>query len=759
MQNMIAGILGIIAMATTLATASHAADYTVHIVEPAVTDHMILPDGPLPPVCRKATAMELAACRGEYEPASFVVTASKPLEAVRIDVEPLSGPGASWPRQAVDVRVVKEYYCKQGPLGLGRAALPTLLVHDETFLAIEPDPTPENPNKMKNVARGQVRDTPGLEPVSIERRKQFWLTVHVPEDAEPGTYRTVVRIVPRNSEASELTLQVQVYPFTLLPPMLEYSIYYPVKLVPEGSQDWRSGKWTGDGGGAFITPEQYIAECRNMLAHGLTNPNIYGGPRPGPDGSLDFGPLAEILDLRESVGMRPKILYLVGHPLQFTDRPLSAQERRLNQDQVRQINDWTRARGYDEVFFMAADEWGGEQLMAERDSMESVREAGGKIFTAVSTDFFELVGDLLDRPVLNAQDAASEPDGHRKPIDQVHRLGNKIFTYMNPPAGVILPELQRRNEGLGLWRLGFDGTMNWAYMHILGGGLVEQPLHYAKVFRVDGGVLDTLHWEGWREGVDDVRYLTTLADALLRARGRFRDDPLISETDEWINKMELATNGGLDAIRREMARRIIALMDLGDNKLAPEETLAGIDRKRVELMVFPEPWRFKMAAEYQGIREKWFDPATDDSQWGPMQVGSEGTQETGGGWGTQPGFGWYRTELPLTAHDARRKFKYLHFGACDEDTWIYLNGRQVFEHSCDTTGLLRRQIWVTPFVAPLTGAEVRGRDLLAVRVYSSTGMGGIWKPVHLILSDQPLSDQQVKALVEVAGQDLEDENK
>ena len=38
-------------------------------------------------------------------------------------------------------------------------------------------------------------------------------------------------------------------------------------------------------------------------------------------------------------------------------------------------------------------------------------------------------------------------------------------------------------------------------------------------------------------------------------------------------------------------------------------------------------------------------------------------------------------------------------------------------------------------------------------------ISGIWKPVHLILSDQQLSDQQVKALVEVAGRDLEDENK
>ena len=93
--------------------------------------------------------MTVFACRGEYEPVSFVVSAAKPLEAVRIEAEPLNGPGGQWPEAALDVRVVKSYY--RGALA-GAATIPTLLVHDESFLAIEPDPTPENPNNMKNGA-------------------------------------------------------------------------------------------------------------------------------------------------------------------------------------------------------------------------------------------------------------------------------------------------------------------------------------------------------------------------------------------------------------------------------------------------------------------------------------------------------------------------------------------------------------------------------------------------------------------------------
>jgi len=746
----------------------HGADYTVHVVDPAVTNHMILRDGPLPPVCKEATAIELFACRGEYEPASFVVTASKPLESVRIEVGQFTGADGSWPEDAVDVRVVKEYY--RGTLSGGAAPVPTLLVHDESFLAIEPTPTEINPKAMKNVLRGRLRDTAELQPVAINKRKQFWITVHVPEHARPGTYKTTVRIVPQNNTTSELSLQVQVYPFALLPPMLEYSIYYPVNLVPEGSQDWGSGKSESI---ASITPRQYIAECKNMLAHGLSNPNIYAGPRKRPDGSLDFSPLEEVIELRESVGMRPKALYLVNSPCSFHTRSLTPEERQQTHRYVRETNAWAKERGYEEVFHMAIDEMWGDGLSAERDSMAAVDEAGGLVFVAVGTGFIDRVGNVLHRPVLFSHigeylssfaagkygpeeslrhmaeiaNAASyevmaQQEGYRKAIDSIHRFGNKIYTYMNPPAGMPLPEFQRRNEGLGLWRIGFDGTMTWAYTHITG-DVVNQPIHWAKVYRTEDGVLDTLYWEGWREGVDDVRYLTTLLDALNRARGRFPNEPLISETDDWIDGIDVA-NGDLDAIRREMARRIVALMDLGYKELSREEALANVDVERVQIIALPEPWRFKMDRDDQGVSERWFHPDVDDSEWGTMRT------DTGEkGWGTDPGFGWYRIKLPLAEQDVRRKFKYLYFGACDEDALIYLNGQQIFEHSCETTGLLPSQIWVTPFVVPLTDVEVRGRDLLAVRVYNSSNMGGIWKPVRLILSDQELTKQQIEAVIEL----------
>ena len=759
----------VMCIVAALAVNAPGADYTVHVVAPAVTNHMILPDGPLPPVCKEAEQMALFACRGEYESASFVVSASKPLEAVRVELGQLDGAGGRWPKQAVDVRVVAEI--RRSVLNTnftGLATIPTLLVHDGSFLAIEPATKEENSTEMKDVLRGEMRDTAELQPVTIERRKQFWVTVHVPENAKPGDYRTTARIVPQNSEPFEFTLHVTVYPFDLLPPMLEYSMFYPTQLISPGQE--RRGFHQ-------ISARQYRLEIQNMVAHGLSNPNIYyTSLKNQEDASLDFSVLEQILKLRESAGMRPRALYLVDDPVEMTDRPLTPQERQRTHRHVREIDSWAGERGYEEVVFMVADEWLGDQLSGQRDSMIAVDEAGGRVFAAVMEPaFFDRVGDVLHRPVLlstvtkwaEARAAKYSPqdslrhmheigragsferirgdESFRKAIDGVHRAGHKIFTYMNPPGGYPLPDMQRRLQGLGLWRVGFDGTMTWAYIdhHTSMIDMLDQNAQWAQVFRTADGVLDTLHWEGFREGVDDVRYLTTLYAALRSVAGRFPQDQLIAQTYAWLAEMDVA-DGDLDDLRREMARRTVALMDLGFKQLTPEQALAGIDLEDVRVIAFPEPWRFKMDPKNIGVTEKWFDPALDDEKWGLMRT------NTGWGWGrNRPGIGWYRTELPLTEQGIQKKFKYLHFRACDEEAWVYLNGRQLLDHSCEVMLLTLEQIWVKPFIVELSGMKVSASDLLTVRVRNAVGMGGIHRPVHLIVSDQELTKQHIDALLKL----------
>ena len=526
-----------------------------------------------------------------------------------------------------------------------------------------------------------------------------------------------------------------------------------------------------------------------MLAHGLSNPNIYSGVHQHPDGALNSRPLEAILAVREEAGIGPGVsLYTMSGAAEPVAQTLPEEEKPKRIQTVREVMAWAKGRGYPDFYWAGHDEAWGDWLLSERDSFQTIHDGGGQVFVACGGDFFKLVGDILHRPVMhidlstpletfakqrnfgpteslrqNAElakvisfERQVNHENYRRAIDGIHRLGRKIFTYttLRPP----LPQWQRRQEGLGLWRMGFDGVMNWAYTHISGNG-ANQAMYFAMVFRIDGGVLDTLHWEGFREGVDDVRYLTTLLVTLNDVMGRFPDELLIAETIEWLRNLNVA-EGDLNAIRHEMAQRIIALQDLGHKDLTPEEVLADIDLDSIEFVPLSNPWRFKLVELDQatilgpnasdadeGLRHKWFDLATEDSQWSPIQVGKGYTREAGGGWGNEPGFGWYRTVLPLTESRRARHFKYLHFSACDEDAWVYLNGKKIFDHTSLKTGLLTSEIWQAPFVVSLNGVELQGDDLLTVRIRNTEGMGGIWKPVHLVVSDKNLNDQQIKVLI------------
>ena len=106
--------------------------------------------------------------------------------------------------------------------------------------------------------------------------------------------------------------------------------------------------------------------------------------------------------------------------------------------------------------------------------------------------------------------------------------------------------------------------------------------------------------------------------------------------------------------------------------------------------------------------------------------------------GSTDAFGWYRLRIKTPATFAGKRL-YLVFGAVDEDAHIHVNGAKVFEHSCASTGLVPNSIWETPFACEVSEFLRPGEeDLLAVGVYNRAGMGGIYKPVHLVAADADL---------------------
>ena len=102
-----------------------------------------------------------------------------------------------------------------------------------------------------------------------------------------------------------------------------------------------------------------------------------------------------------------------------------------------------------------------------------------------------------------------------------HSVGSEIFSYSNPQVGVEEPLLYRYNYGLARWKADYDGAMTfayqWAYGHIWNDFDSEKFRDHCFSYPTINGVVGTIQWEGFREGVDDVRYITTLEQAIEKA--------------------------------------------------------------------------------------------------------------------------------------------------------------------------------------------------------------------------------------------------
>ena len=453
-------------------------DFKVFIL-PAITNERMLPRR-APTHALPGRTIDLTACPQEYESANFAIYALADLKDVRLTAAVLEGPAGAIPASALDLRVVKVWY--QGGRGIGfqnlKLLTPELLLKDDSLVHMD-EVRKINILKMDKDA---MRDADVLQPFAVPAgtTKQCWVTVHVPADVKAGMYRGAIRITPAGGAAVSVPVALRVLPFELDEPKIICSIYYRAKLgtgAPKCNSERK-------------TEEQLLAEFKDMLAHGVTNPTVYQSP--GPD-------LERYLDLREQAGMR-------GGPLLFLGGSWGA-----GGTTAQATIAMARKRGFSDVYFYGQDERKGDELRAQRTWYDRIHAAGGKVFVAGYKDSYEIMGRMLDLPIF-----AHKPD---VAIGQAyHAMGHLIGSYANPQGGVEEPETYRRNFGLLLWKVGYDCAMTYAYMHSFGHSwddfdhvtYCDHEMAYSTV----NGVIPTVQWEGYREGYDDLRYLATLENLI-----------------------------------------------------------------------------------------------------------------------------------------------------------------------------------------------------------------------------------------------------
>lgn len=505
-----------------------------------ITNQKILASRPEIPADVRLKAMKLTAAGDEFESASFAILAAEELKDVTINMAPFSN-GAD-EISSFDVWAIKCWYQPHldddqfGPI------VPTLtselLLHDDDLVRVDikaikqhvrattPDGNEEffditGPNSDLKEAY-LIDDAPSLLPVTIREwePKQFWITVYVSPEVPPGEYKSTIRVQPQNAPPQMMPVTLTVLPFRLPPPCLEYSLYYNASAkgddIPIVSQDYK-------------TDRQLEAEFHDMKAHGVINPNMRDG-----------GNVERYLAIRNKVGMSRDRLFFQHSPHSSSD------------EQLRRKMETFKRFGYEEVYLVGFDEATGDRLVKQRSHWERAHSLGFKMFVACNEGFFPLVGDILDAPVFGGR---PKPDLAAK----VKANGFRIYVYANPQFGQPNPETYRRNYGLALWKAGYSGVMNYAYQHSMTQHMwndMAAGIQDRVTYATSSGVVGTMAWEGFREAVDDVRYLTLLLDL---SKNLYGDD---GDTERslraWLDGLDPLTD--LDEVRAELCAKIGVLM-------------------------------------------------------------------------------------------------------------------------------------------------------------------------------------------------------
>ncbi len=545
--------------------------HLVYIV-PSPTDgaKWVLPFDALVPG-KLGNAIAIEAARGECEPASFVVKANEKLDGLEVrasDLASVDG-AASIPSARIDIKAVKCWYKgatsgKTMNQGKGpRVLTPDLLLNDDGLIKVDYEKHDNfaklrfgggseyrwisNPEKKARVdalvSDFPLWDSPVQLPANLAagENRQYWIRVTVPKSVPPGEYVGKLHLLSTGVVIDEIDLAVTVPPFDLLPPYYAASIDYHGTLVADGEETIASSR---------KSETQMLAELKDMVAHGFSNCQHYF---PVTDESL-----RRVLELRSQAGMDNRVLYLKGHGIYL----LHWEKKKLETEveaKVRHIVEVAREYGVQEVYFYGRDEVTGKDLGVQRNAWEAVHRAGGKIFVAGGRDNLALMGDVQDMAVQSGW-----PD--RKEVEGWHKHGHKIFAYNNPQTGIENADIYRRNYGLIMWKYGYDGIADNAYQHTY--GLVWNDFdnqtyrNHSMTYPTANGVVDTIGWEGFREGIDDVRYITTLETLIKKAKSSGERSAALADAEIFVEKLrksQIIERSDLDELRKEIVAHITNL--------------------------------------------------------------------------------------------------------------------------------------------------------------------------------------------------------
>ncbi len=465
------------------------------LVEPPRMDKRPDPD-------HTATALTLLATPGEYESRAVAFLAAREIDAPQATISALTGGAGAISAEQVSVRWTQRLLKRVQYKRVREDA-----VFSWRFL------WPEAPPR---ILPGQLR--------------QLVVTVHVPEDTQPGRYTGMLELSGRAGKLASLPVALRVPAFRLAQPAKRVGCYY---RTPE------------DG------TEQTHAELEDIRQHGggllIWHASVWYTTAEDGTVSCDVGHVERAVLLQQQHGIGPP--YIVGpHPRRaaavaglkvemtpaFADAVIeSTRFREIYSDALRQLDHLEERLGAGEFLYTWMDEVFGRGRFEPWKAFAGItRElSDNRIYITFHNRNQELVDAAA--PFVDVRCYHGHTldwwigEGHSwsELGKELRDDGDEAWTYYNIREIAVTSEWVRLCNGYWLWRSPLNAHVPWIY-YACGGSPFDDldadrhDFAYAAPHPDRREMVSTLEWECFREGYDDLRYLTTLEQAIRTHKGR-----------------------------------------------------------------------------------------------------------------------------------------------------------------------------------------------------------------------------------------------
>ena len=539
----------------------------VYYSVPALSNVQYLPDQ-YPVDGTALCPLDIVMCRGEFEPGSLLLYSAKDVEKVQLTVTDLkSKEGKVIPKADVDLKVIKVWYQNGNAWynyfgDFSHKLVPELLLNDENMILVDRVKqenylrvnydfgtkyfwcsAPEQIDPGFAQMREPVYDAKTLQPVKLiaGEFKQFFVTVKTTDKTAPGLYEGKISLGGK----MDVPVRVRVLPIVLPDPKTYYNTdydFYTMLYCQPGSGQY----YESNGKDKALSDQVAFARFQNQSDHNVKYP-LYLGLWKGWAG---YENVKNGIAMAKKAGMKLDPLFEA-----FGCHATNSVEAFLLQKRNAGIakKAFKDLLGHSNLWPAGGEEPGYGRIVGARRNWKMVHDM----------DMHVMCNGWDRRNFSGYNDEFRVGGGFAqfKEADFMHRIKGRIGNYAGPHTGPENPDYMRRQHGLGLYKKDYDMMYNYGYHE--GGWNDFHTSTYRNmnlVQYVRDGIIDTLAWEGIREGIDDIRYATCMLKLAEEAVATGKTDQVYAgkKAMQFLALLK-EDEACLYAARMEMIRHILTL--------------------------------------------------------------------------------------------------------------------------------------------------------------------------------------------------------